>query len=302
MNSIRFEGLLPAFITPVRADGTLDRDALHGLVDHQIVHGAGGLVALGGTGEATALTPALRIETVRETVAAAKGRVPVVAGVLSPGLGDAIEAGKAFVEAGAAGLMTIAPYYSRVDQAGVLAYFEAFYDAVRAPVLLYDNPARSRVVIAPETIATLAQKRAICGMKASSMDLYHFDQIMTRVDDRFDMLSGWDHLFAQQVALGARGGVLTSAVITPGFWNDVQRLVEAGEFKQAIAMQRKIYPLLEALFTEENPGPLRIALEMLGLPAGTPLLPLGDVSDALKARLRDVLDDAIAQKVIPFAA
>ncbi|MFM0616303.1 dihydrodipicolinate synthase family protein [Paraburkholderia nemoris] len=293
---------MPAFPTPVQATGALDCDSLHQLVEHQIAQGASGLIALGGTGESTSLTPEMRLQVIIETVAAAHGRVPVIAGVLSPGFNDAVQSGKAFMAAGADGLMTIAPYYVRVSQSDVVRYFKAFNDAVKVPVLLYDNPARSRIVIVADSIAEMFENGSICGMKASNTDLYHFDQVMQRVDDRFAMLSGQDTLFAQQVALGARGGVLTSAVIAPGFWCEVQRLAETGDLKKAIFRQRQLYPLLEALFAEENPGPLRVALEMIGVSAGVPLLPLADISAELRARLQVVVSSAVENDLIPLAA
>jgi len=298
MTTTSFRGLLPAFPSPVTQDGQLDVDALHRLVDHQIVHGAGGLVPLGGTGEYTSLSNQLRCAIVAETVAAARDRVPVIAGVLSAGLSDAIESGEAFMKAGASGLMVISPYYVKVDQAGIIRYFKSFQGMLRCPVVLYDNPVRSHIVLQPDTIATMADNGSICGMKASNTDLYHFDNVMQRTDDRFAMLSGQDTLFAQQVAMGARGGVLTSAVLTPGFWNQVQALAEAGDFQKAMALQRKLYPLLDALFSVENPGPLKAALRMIGIEAGESLAPLAPIPQSLSDALAVLIRDAVGSKII----
>ena len=302
MASTDFRGIFPAFPTPLGHDGQLDKAALHQLVEFQIEQGAGGLVPLGGTGEFTSLGAGIRQAVIAETVAATKGRVPVVAGVLSPGLGDAVESASAFMKAGADALMVIPPYYARTGQEGVIRYFEAFQNAVRAPVLLYDNPARSRLVLEPETIAHLAERGLIFGMKASSTDLYHFDHVMQRVSDRFAMLSGQDTLFTQQVAMGARGGVLTSAVLTPGFWNNVQTLVEQGDFMAALDRQRQLCPLMDALFAEENPAPIRAALGLIGIEVGVSVAPLAEVSAALLSRLKTILGDAVAKGLVNRAA
>lgn len=297
----KLTGLVPACPTAIDADGNADPKAMHAIVRHMLDNGASGVVPLGGTGEFTALTPGLRIATVEACVEAARG-APVYAGVLSPGLGDAIEAARAFKEAGADGIMLIVPYYARCTQATVIDYFRAVRDRVDLPILLYDNPARSHFVIQPDTIAALAEDGTIMGMKASNIDLYHFDQVIQRVGAGFSALSGQDTLFAQQVAMGACGGVLTSAVLVPGIWAQIQSLAESGGFNEALALQRRLNPLMDALFAEENPGPVREALRLIGIANGGSLLPIPPVSAALLARIAQVLDDLRKDGILPSAA
>jgi 4-hydroxy-tetrahydrodipicolinate synthase len=299
MSILQLRGLLPAFPTPLAADNSIDGQALGSLIDYMIEHGANGLVPLGGTGEFTALTPQARIRVIEHSVQAAGGRVPVVAGVLSAGLGDAIEAGKAFRAADADALMVIVPYYAKNTQAGVINYLSQVRSDVDLPIVLYDNPARSHFVIAPDTIGALHEQGVVIGMKASNTDLYHFDHVMQCVGADFQMLSGQDTLYAQQVAMGARGGVLTSAVLVPGLWNEVQRLAEADRFKEALQLQRTLCPLMDALFAEENPTPLRAALKMIGIDCGTSLAPLLPLSDGLGTRLFAVLKALHASGVLP---
>lgn len=284
-------GLIPACPTPVTPSGTVDRAAMARLVTYMLDGGAAGLVPLGGTGEYTAFARAERIAAIEASVAAAAGRGSVVAGVLSPGLGDTLEAAEDFRAAGADAIMLIPPYYAKATQQGVVDYMRRVRDSIDIPIVLYDNPARSRIVLEPETIGTLAADGTVIGMKASNTDLYHFDHVMARVGPDFSMLSGYDTIFTQQVSMGARGGVLTSAVIVPGAWNEVQALAEAGRFADALARQQALMPLMDALFAEENPAPVRAALEMIGIGNGRSILPLGEASDTLKARLRAVLDD-----------
>ena len=167
---------------------------------------------------------------------------------------------------------------------------------------LYDNPARSHFVIQPDTIAALAEGGTIMGMKASNIDLYHFDQVIQRVGAGFSALSGQDTLFAQQVAMGACGGVLTSAVLVPGIWAQIQSLAESGGFNEALALQRQLNPLMDALFAEENPGPVREALRLIGIANGGSLLPIPPVSAALLARIAQVLDDLRKDGILPSAA
>ena len=301
MTARKLTGLIPACPTAIDASGNTDRKAMQAIVRHMLDNGASGVVPLGGTGEFTALAPRARIEAVEATVEAARG-APVYAGVLSPGLGDALEAAHAFRQAGADGIMLIVPYYARNTQAAVIDYFRAVRDRVDLSIMLYDNPARAHFVLQPDTIAALAEDGTIMGMKASNIDLYHFDQVIQRVGPGFSALSGQDTLFTQQVAMGACGGVLTSAVLVPGIWAKIQKLAEEGNFHEALKLQRKLNPLMDALFAEENPGPTREALRLIGIENGASLLPIPPVSAALVTRLSQVLDDLRAVGILSASA
>ncbi|MBS7543318.1 dihydrodipicolinate synthase family protein [Ancylobacter oerskovii] len=294
MAELMFRGLIPAFPTPVRDDGVIDEAKLAAIVDYQIVNGASGLVPVGGTGEANSFGLATRRRIVEVTVATAARRVPVIAGVLDPGLGGALESGRAYREAGADGLMVIPPYYARPDQEGTLRYFRALVPELKLPVVFYDNPYRTNMVTAPATIAQLEREGLIVGMKASSTDLYHFAQLAQLVSERFCLLSGQDTLFVEQVLLGAKGGVLTSASLLPGYWGQVQQLAEQGRAKEALAMQGRLHPLMDALFAEQFPEAVRRAFALIGLPIGTSLPPVGALSAAAEARLMAAVDELVA--------
>jgi 4-hydroxy-tetrahydrodipicolinate synthase len=298
MNKIKLRGLMPAFPTPLRADGTIDTAALMRLVEYQITGGVAGLVPLGGTGEATALTIEQRAHVIEATVKAVSGRVPVVAGVLDAGLGGAIDSARLYERAGADALMVIAPYYTRPDQEGLVRYFRAIRKETRLPFVYYDNPFRSHIVTAPETIARMAEEGLIIGMKASNTDLYHLDHVAQLVGAEFGLLSGQDTLFVQQVLSGAKGGVLTSASLIPGYWNDVQGLVEAGRAAEALARQQALIPFMDALFAEEFPAAVRIAFDFIGLPIGGSLPPTGELSRAGRERLEAALSSLLAKGIL----
>ncbi|WP_143271938.1 dihydrodipicolinate synthase family protein [Azospirillum brasilense] len=294
MPDLMFSGLIPAFPTPLRADGTLDEAGLERIVGYQIDRGASGLVPLGGTGEATSFNLATSRRIMEITVAAAARRVPVIGGVLAPGFGGAVEIGRMCRQAGADGLMVIPPYYARTDQEGVLRYFRALAPELGLPVLYYDNPFRSHIVTAPETIARMADERLIVGMKASNTDLYHFDRLSKLVDDAFCLLSGQDTLFVQQVILGAKGGVLTSAALLSDHWAKVQALAEGGQVAEALAAQAQLNPLMDALFAEQFPEAVRRAFAMIGLPIGRSLPPIGQLSEGAEARLAAAVEALVA--------
>jgi 4-hydroxy-tetrahydrodipicolinate synthase len=294
MADLMFRGLIPAFPTPLKADGSIDENGLERIVAYQIEKGASGLVPLGGTGEATALTGAARKRVLEVTVSTAAKRVPIIAGVLDPGLGGALDTGRLYREAGADGLMVIPPYYTRADQEGVLRYFRALAPELKLPIIFYDNPYRAHVVTTPATIARMEEEHLIVGMKASNTDLYHLDQLSKLVSDRFCLLSGQDTLFVQQVILGAKGGILTSAALLPGYWANVQMLAETGRVSEALATQGRLNPLMDALFSEQFPEGVRRAFAMLGLPIGRSLPPVGELSLAGEARLQDAVNKLIA--------
>ncbi len=267
-------GLYPALPTPTDAKGNVDRAATAKLVDFLCGSGINGLVPVGGTGEYAALSPDDRRIMVETTVEAAAGRVPVVAGILAPGFKEAVQAAKDFAGAGAAGVMLVTPYYVIPTQEGLREYFRAFAQEVDLPVLLYEIPYRTGVALKAETIAQMVDDRSIIGMKACNPDFNQFIRLIGLVGDRISVLSGDEPFFATHVAMGARGGILATANFFPKVWQEIFALASAGNLKAALAKQRRLAPLLDAVFSETNPGPLKEAMAMLGMPVGHALLPL----------------------------
>jgi 4-hydroxy-tetrahydrodipicolinate synthase len=283
-------GILPAFPTPTTADGAVDAKALRFLVKYLIDGGASGLVPIGGTGEYTALSPAARIEVVEVTVDAAAGRVPVVAGVLSPGYAEAMQTGRDLAKAGADALLLLAPFYVKPSQDGIRDYVRAFRNDVDVPLVFYDIPYRTSIATDSAVIAALASDRTIIGMKACNTDLHHFNQIAAWTDDRFALLSGEDTMFPGHVALGACGGILASAALLPAYWVRVFEDAIGGKLPQAVKAQRRLLPLLAAVFAEANPGVLKEAMNLSGIPCGHALPPLRFPSDSTMAALRTALN------------
>lgn len=268
-------GLFTAIVTPFTADKAVDHDALRDLVQFQLESGAAGIVPIGGTGEYPALSRAERVAIVRTCVDTANG-APVLPGILATGFEDAIEAGHAFADVGAAGVMTVTPYYATGSQDGMSAYFRAFRDAVDLPVLAYEIPRRTGVALKAETLAALAKDGAIIGMKCSSYDLPEFIRTIELAGADMAVLSGEEPLFATHVALGARGGVLASATVYPRHWIEVFHLASAGKLTEALAAQHRLNPVIDAIFRETNPGPLKHYMKLAGLSAGGVRLPLED--------------------------
>lgn len=284
------QGILPAFPTPFDANGAVDVDRLHTLVETLIAGGATGLVPVGGTGEYSALSPAERTQVVRETVDAARGRVPVVPGVVSPGYAEALDAGRSFVEAGADGLLLVTPFYVTPTDAGVRAYFARYREAVGVPLLLYDIPARTRYATPSGIVKAMAcEDGSIIGMKACNTDLTVFAKTVEAAGERLAILSGDDLLYVQHVMLGAVGGILASASLLPEPWVRIHTCAASGKATEALREHRKLGALLDALFSEVNPGPVKKAFELLGEPMGPVRLPLVEPAAATVERLRAAL-------------
>lgn len=281
----QLNGLYTAIVTPLTGDGAVDVKALHQLVRFQLDAGAAGIVPIGGTGEYPAFSRDERRMIVAACVEAADGK-PVIPGVLSTGFEDALEAGRDFAAAGAAAVMTVTPYYAPGTQDGMRAYFRRYRDALDLPVMLYQIPRRTTVSAFADTVQAMAEDGSIIGMKYSSYDMPDFIRTVKYTGDKIAILSGEEPLFATHVALGARGGVLASATIYPKIWIEIFQLARQGKLKEALKLQDKIDPVVDTIFVETNPGPLKEYMALAGMPVGGVRLPLQGPSDQTMAKLK----------------
>jgi len=286
MNSQQLHGIFPAIPTPVTADDTIDEAATHKLLAYLLARGIDGVVPLGGTGEYGALPREERVRMARLCAETVGGAVPVVAGVLDPGFHDALQAGKAFAAAGVDALMVLTPYYTTPTQQGIRDYFVRYADESPLPILIYEIPYRTRIAIAPEVLHELSRHERIIGMKACNTDLYHFLKVVAGVDRSFAVLSGEDTLFPLQIAAGARGGIVVSASLLPRTWQRLHSLAASGRTAEAMALHRELIPLLDLLFAETNPGPMKSVLDLIGVEAPRVLDPLVPPAEGLQKRLR----------------
>lgn len=297
--AIDLKGVMTALVTPFNADDTLDVGALRDLCERQIQAGVSGLVPIGGTGEYPALSPVERIKVVETVAEVANGRLPVLAGVLPAGFEDAAAAGRALHQAGADVLMLLTPYYAPGTQEGIASYFRAYRDKIEAPVILYEIPGKTNVSMKAETICDLASDGTIIGMKYSSYDMAEFIRVAAQVPDNFALLSGEEPLFASHLAIGACGGIMTTANAFPEIWVKIYTAVaERGDLKSALAIQHQLDPLIQVAFSEANPGPLKEILRATGYPVGTPRLPLSRPAAPKRAEISSVVQ-AIQTRFYP---
>jgi 4-hydroxy-tetrahydrodipicolinate synthase len=272
----QLSGILPAMVTPTDRNGRINKSTARRLVGHLIHEKVGGLVPLGGTGEYPALSPLDRATMVETVVDEAAGRVPVIAGILSPGFKEAVSSGMDFKKAGADGVMLVTPYYIKPGQEGIREYFAEFISRVKLPVVIYDIPYRTGVYLDPATINKIVDEggKMVIGMKACNTDLAHFTRLMALVSDKISVLSGEEYLFMSEVILGAKGGILASANAFPRPWVKMFEMISAGDIDGARRIHFGLVPLMDAVFAESNPGPLKEAMPMVGFDVGHPLSPL----------------------------
>ncbi|ACL62598.1 4-hydroxy-tetrahydrodipicolinate synthase [Methylobacterium nodulans] len=286
-NALR--GILPAIPTPVRDDDTVDEGALKALFAWLLKQGIDGIVPLGGTGEYGALARAERIRTARLSVEAMNGQGPVIAGVLDTGYHDALQATREFADVGIDAVLVLTPYYTNPTQAGIRDYFLRLADTAPVPILIYEIPYRTRIAINPAVTHELSRHERIIGMKACNTDMYHFLQVVAGVDPDFAVLSGEDSLYPLHVAAGARGGIIVTANILPRAWRAIHEAASAGRTAEALALHRRLIPLMNLAFAETSPGPMKSVMDIIGVNAPRMLPPLQQPSPDLIKKLRQEL-------------
>lgn len=285
-----FEGVYTALVTPFR-DGAVDERALTELVELQIAAGVDGIVPCGSTGEAATLSHAEHQRVVEVVVAAARGRVQVIAGTGSNSTAEAIQLTHHAKEAGADGALLISPYYNRPTQDGIVAHYSEIARQTSFPLIAYNIPGRTGSNVLPSTIARLAEVDQIVGVKESCGDLNQMAHVIASVPDSFAVLSGDDWATLPLLALGGRGVISTTSNVAPGEMVDLVRAFRAGDLDRARAVHYRLLPLFDVLFCETNPIPVKSALAMRGLIQEELRLPLIPISNGNRERVQGVLKE-----------
>jgi 4-hydroxy-tetrahydrodipicolinate synthase len=285
-----FTGIYVPLVTPFGPDGGLNAPALKRLIDWVIDNGASGVVPCGTTGESPTLSHEEHQQVIALTVEYTAGRVPVIAGTGSNSTAEAIDLTKAADAAGVDGMLVIAPYYNRPNQAGLLAHFTAVASATRKPIVMYNIPKRTGVNMEPSTVIALSQVENITGIKEASGDPAQIMEIIRGTHD-FSVLTGDDNLLFFICTHGGHGGICTSSHFLPGEWLRLVELCNAGKLAEARALHYRLLPLAKAMFCEPNPQPLKAALKLVGHDCGDPRLPMMPAGDKCIASLRGVLAD-----------
>lgn len=257
-----FSGSIPALVTPFRG-GAFDADAFARLVDWQIAEGSSALVPCGTTGESATLGFDEHYAVIDACLAAANGRVPVIAGCGSNDTATAVRHMKFAQGAGAAAALVVAPYYNRPSQAGIIAHYHALADASDLPMVVYNVPGRTVTDIMPDTMAALAEIPSVVAIKDASGDLARVTQLRAAAGADFCQLSGNDDLWLPHAVLGGTGCISVTANVAPRLCADFAALCAAGDWAGALVLHDRLFALHKAMFADASPAPAKYALTRL---------------------------------------
>lgn len=285
-----FRGAAAALITPFR-QGKVDADALRRLIDYQLDNGTAALVACGTTGEPSTMTMEEKELVVRETVKAARGRVPVVCGTGANSTKATIETERRFRDLGCAAQLVVTPYYNKTTQEGLYAHFMTIAEQTELPIILYNVPSRTTLEIMPETLARLLPSQRFIGLKEASANVALILEKLQVVDGRIPVYSGSDELTYPLLATGAQGVISVVSNVAPKEMAELCAAYFRGDAQASLAMQLRLMPLIRALFREVSPIPCKHAAELLGLCSGELRLPLVPAAPETQALLRRTMEE-----------
>ena len=293
MNRLQgLRGSIVALITPFHADGSVNFQKLRELTDWHIANGTDGILALGTTGESSTMTHEEDDAVLRTVIEAAAGRVPVIAGTGSNCTETMLEKSLRAEAMGADGLLLITPYYNKANTEGMVRHFTAVADAVHIPCILYNVPGRTSCSISPEVVERLAAHPNIAGIKEASGDLSYAMKIAHCVGPDFALWSGNDDITLPLMAIGGSGVISVWANIMPQTCHDMVMDFLEGRQERALAAAVRYLNLVNGLFMEVNPIPVKTALNLMGWDVGPFRLPLYEMSAEHQAALRRLLEEA----------
>ena len=286
-----FEGAGVALITPFKENGEVNYEKLEELVEEQIAGGTDAIIACGTTGEASTMSHEEHLDVIRFVCEKVKGRLPVVAGTGSNCTETAVYLSEEAEKLGADAVLQVSPYYNKATQKGLYKHFAAVAEAIRIPVILYNIPGRTGVNIAAGTIADLCKNvDNIVGVKEASGNFSAIAQLMNLTDGNIDLYSGNDDQIVPILSLGGKGVISVLSNIAPQQTHDICAAFFAGNAMESARLQLAAIPLIEALFCEVNPFPVKAAMNMMGKGAGPLRLPLTEMEPQNQARLRAAME------------
>ena len=284
-----YTGAATALVTPMNNDGSVNYKRLESLVDEQIKGGIDALVICGTTGEKSTLRYDEHLKVIEIAVKSAQKRVPIIAGTGSNDTVYSVELCNDAESVGADAFLMVAPYYNKTSQAGLVAHYNYIADRVNKPIILYNVPSRTGVAIAPETYKELSKHPNIVATKEANGDLSAIAKTKYLCGDDLDIYSGNDDQIVPIMSLGGIGVISVLSNILPLETHNICEYYLNGKEKLASEMQVKYTGLINALFCDVNPTPVKTAMNLLGLDVGPLRLPLYPMNDAnlnfLKAKL-----------------
>ncbi|MFP4154059.1 MAG: 4-hydroxy-tetrahydrodipicolinate synthase [Halothiobacillaceae bacterium] len=280
-----FNGSLVALVTPMLEDGSIDFDALSGLVDFHASHGSDALVAVGTTGESATLDFDEHLSVIAHVVKAADGRIPVIAGTGANSTREAVELTRGARDIGATACLSVTPYYNKPTQEGLYRHFMTIVERVDLPLILYNVPGRTACDLQPETVERMADHERIIGIKEASGSLARMRELVARARGRLAVYSGDDNLSCDAILQGASGTVSVTANVAPAQMHAMTLAARRGEADLARQLDETLSGLHRELFCEANPIPVKWAMARMGLMGPTLRLPMTPLSEPCQPKL-----------------
>ena len=282
-----FTGSGVAIVTPFLPDGSIHYDKLDELIEYHIANKTYAIIICGTTGESSTLTEEEHMECIRFTIQQAKKRIPIIAGTGSNATFTTIEMSREAAEYGADGLLLVTPYYNKATQKGLIAHYKAVAAEAKAPIILYSVASRTGLNITPETAAELAKVENIVGIKEASGNISQIAKIMNLTDGKLDLYSGNDDQIVPLLSLGGKGVISVLANIAPEYTHNMCAKFFEGDIKGSCQMQLDAIPLIDKLFCEVNPIPIKTAMNLMGKEVGELKMPLTPMEEDHKKALAE---------------
>jgi 4-hydroxy-tetrahydrodipicolinate synthase len=302
-------GSIPALVTPMHEDGSLDWPSYRALIDWHIESGTHAVVVMGSTGESATVSMEEHRQLIQVAVSHARGRIPIIAGTGSNSTSEAIELTRFARDAGVTAALSVVPHYNKPTQEGLFAHYRAVAEAVDIPLILYNVPGRTVADLSNETVLRLAEIPNIAALKDATGDIGRGIMLMRSLPASFAVYSGDDPTAAALMLHGARGNISVTANVIPAIMSQLCSAARRGDVATVRALSRRIAPLHAAMFVESNPIPVKWALGRLGRLSANyrlPMTPLSasrqeEVANALRLALEDGLDQPVAVRDVAAA-
>lgn len=287
-----FKGAGVAIVTPMHENGRVNYEKLEELIEFQIANGTDAIIICGTTGESSTMTHGEHLKTIEFTINKVAKRVPVIAGTGSNCTETAIMMSKEAASYGADALLVVTPYYNKATQNGLIQHFTAIANSISIPVILYNVPSRTGCNILPETAVALAKNvKNIVAIKEASGNISQVAKLMQLADGCIDLYSGNDDQIVPILSLGGKGVISVLSNVAPKEAHDIVAKFMEGDVKGSCELQLKAIPVVDALFCEVNPIPVKAALNMQGKNVGLPRLPLTDMEPQNKEKMKKAMEE-----------
>lgn len=287
-----FKGAGVAIVTPFKEDESIDYDRLDELINFHCENGTDSIIICGTTGESATMTEEEHLECVKFTIERTKGRIPVIAGTGSNCTRTAVEMSREAESYGADGLLLVTPYYNKATQAGLIAHYTAVAKEVKTPIIMYSVASRTGCNIEPATVAALVNNvENIVGIKEASGNIGQVARIMALTDGNIDLYSGNDDQIVPLLSLGGKGVISVLSNIAPRETHDMCEKFFEGDVKGSAELQLRALPLVDQLFCEVNPIPVKKAMQLIGMNCGGLRMPLTELTKVHEESLARAMKD-----------